>query len=88
MVWPVLQALEKAEAPFEYVNIHEDAEGREHVREINNGYESVPTLVFPDGSALTEPSLAQLQAKLQTMGREIPPPKWLQAIMRLFGKGQ
>jgi mycoredoxin len=87
MVRPVLEVLQKAEAPFEYVNIHEDAEGRERLREINDGYESVPTLVFPDGSTLTEPSLAQLQAKLRTMGREIPPPKWLVAILRLLGQG-
>jgi mycoredoxin len=87
MVAPVRDALEKAGAPFDYVDIREDEAGRERVREINHGNESVPTLVFPDGSTLTEPSLAQLNAKLRAMGHEIPPPGWLQAIMRLFGKG-
>ena len=37
-----------------------------------NGYESVPTLVFPDGSTLTEPTNGGLQAKLGEMGYTVP----------------
>jgi mycoredoxin len=73
MVGAVRAALEKAGAPYEYVDIHKDNAGRERVREINHGSESVPTLAFPDGSTLTEPSLAQLDAKLRTLGYELPP---------------
>jgi mycoredoxin len=51
----VRNALERADAVYEYVDIHKVLEARERVREINHGYESVPTLVFPDGSTLTEP---------------------------------
>ena len=87
MVRPVLEALDRAGAPYEYVNIHEDAAGRERVREINHGNESVPTLVFPDGSTLTEPTLAALNVRLRAMGFETPPPGWLQVIKRLFGRG-
>ena len=71
-VYPVQGMLKQAQADFEYINIYEDYDAREHVREINNGYESVPTLVFPDGSTLTEPSERQLRRKLQQMGYLVP----------------
>ena len=34
------------------------------VMSVNGGMQTVPTLVFPDGSALTNPSLAQVKAQL------------------------
>jgi mycoredoxin len=71
-VYPVRGMLKQAEADFEYINIYEDDAAREHVREINSGYESVPTLIFPDGSTLTEPSESQLRRKLQQMGYIVP----------------
>jgi mycoredoxin len=64
--------LDQANAPYEYVNIREDDAARERVREINHGYESVPTLVFPDGSTLTEPSAGALLARLRAMGYRVP----------------
>ena len=36
----------------------------ERVMEINRGYRSVPTIVFPDGSHLTEPRTDVLKEKL------------------------
>ncbi len=48
------------------VNIDGNPEGRDAVKSINNGDASVPTLVFPDGSILTEPTLRQLQSKLSS----------------------
>lgn len=68
MVTPVRSALKRAEVLYDYVDIWQDDEARERVRTINNGNESVPTLVFPDGSTLTEPSNKQLEAKLQSLG--------------------
>jgi mycoredoxin len=32
---------------------------------LNNGNRSVPTIIFPDGSVLTEPSTSALAQKLQ-----------------------
>ena len=78
MVPPVRGVLERARAEFEYVDISRDENGRLHVREINNGYESVPTLVFADGSTLTEPSLTQLKVKLADLGYDGRPPTWLE----------
>jgi len=46
------------------VTIDDDSEARETVKDINNGYASVPTIIFPDGSTLTEPSINELKRKL------------------------
>jgi mycoredoxin len=50
------------------INIDGDEAAREKVKSINNGYASVPTLVFPDGTTLTEPSFRQLRTKLDLEG--------------------
>jgi mycoredoxin len=85
MVPPVRNMLQRASADFEYVNIFNDHQARERVRAINGGYESVPTLVFPDGSTLTEPSLEALRAKLQDLGYEIAEPAAGQQLLLLLG---
>lgn len=72
MVPPVRAMLERARVPYQYVNISDDAEARARVREINNGNESVPTLVFPDGTTLTEPASVMLRDKLQALGYVVP----------------
>jgi mycoredoxin len=72
MVGPVKRILNQCEVDFEYINIHEDDAARQRVQEINGGNESVPTLVFPDGSTLTEPSTMDLKRKLESMGHEVP----------------
>ena len=71
-VFPIKGMLHQAEVQYEYINIHEDPFAREHVRDINKGYESVPTLLFPDGSTLTEPDERELRRKLQAMGYKVP----------------
>lgn len=69
---PVKGMLDRTGADYTYINIHEDDAARQRVREINNGYESVPTLIFPDGSTLTEPSTPELRGALQRMGYNVP----------------
>ncbi len=49
--------------PYEYINIEEDEEAARFVSKVNNGYQSVPTIVFPDGSILVEPSPRELARK-------------------------
>jgi len=80
MVPPVRGMLKRAQAPFEYVNIAEDAESRGKVMAINDGNASVPTLVFPDGSTLTEPSTAVLRQKLESLGYKVPQPNLWQSL--------
>lgn len=77
---PVRGMLERAQVDFNYINIHQDSEGRERVREINNGNESVPTLLFSDGSTLTEPSTQELKGKLERLGYQVTPPTAIQAL--------
>lgn len=50
--------------PFTEVNIETEPEAAELVERVNEGNQTVPTLVFPDGSAATNPSLAQVQERL------------------------
>lgn len=71
MVPPVRAALNQSGAAYEYVDISRDVTARERVRMINAGYESVPTLVFPDGSTLTEPSSRALLSHLQARGYRV-----------------
>lgn len=48
---------------YDYINIEEDESAAALVVKINGGMRSVPTIVFPDGSVLIEPSARQLAAK-------------------------
>ena len=49
---------------FAEVNIEHDAEAAELVMQANGGNRTVPTLLFADGSALTNPSIDQVKAQL------------------------
>jgi mycoredoxin len=49
--------------PYEYINIEEDEKAAEYVTRVNRGYQSVPTIVFPDGTILVEPSPRELATK-------------------------
>lgn len=80
----VRMILEQSGAEFEYINIWADDLGRTRVRGINQGYKSVPTLVFPDGSTLTEPSAQILRNKLTSMPYESQPHARLGAIESLL----
>jgi mycoredoxin len=62
--WAVERFMKEQDIVVKLVNIDDDPEARQRVMEINRGYASVPTLVFPDGTHLTEPSFRQLREKL------------------------
>jgi len=57
------------EQKVEYVeiNIEREPSGAEIVRSLNNGNQVVPTINFPDGSILVEPSAAVLKEKLASL---------------------
>lgn len=46
------------------VNIEEQPDAAAFVEQVNGGNQTVPTIVFPDGSAATNPSLADVQSRL------------------------
>jgi thioredoxin reductase (NADPH) len=49
---------------YTFVNIEHDPDAMAYVERVNKGKRSVPTIVFPDGGILVEPSNAELAAKL------------------------
>ncbi|KQO38568.1 MULTISPECIES: mycoredoxin [unclassified Aeromicrobium] len=49
---------------FAEVDIEAQPEAAAVVEKANNGNQTVPTLVFADGTALTNPSVAQVKAQL------------------------
>ena len=57
--------LERNNIPYTWINIEQDTAARARVQEINGGYMSVPTILFPDGSVLVEPSNSELESKLE-----------------------
>ncbi len=83
-VRPVKATLERSAVPYEYVDIRQNEAGRLRVREINAGNESVPTLVFEDGSTLTEPSTKVLLDHLKVQGYELDHQMPLDRILYFF----
>ncbi|KIU02332.1 MULTISPECIES: mycoredoxin [unclassified Frigoribacterium] len=58
------QQLGKQGIAFTEVNIEEVPGTAEIVEKANGGNQTVPTIIYPDGSTATNPSLADVQAKL------------------------
>ncbi|MDA1218290.1 MAG: thioredoxin-disulfide reductase [Chloroflexi bacterium] len=50
--------------PYEYLDIEQDTDAQEYVKQLNDNKQIIPTIVFADGSILVEPSDAELAAKL------------------------
>jgi mycoredoxin len=55
--------LDSHNVPYETINIEEVAEAAEFVMSVNGGNQTVPTVVFPDGSVQTNPDAAFLKSK-------------------------
>ncbi len=49
---------------YTFINIDQDKKGEQFVLKTNRGFRSVPTIVFADGTTLTEPSNDALVKKL------------------------
>jgi mycoredoxin len=60
--------LDELKIEYEFVNIDNNARAADYVRSVNHGNRSVPTIVFPDGKILVEPSNGELAEKLQELG--------------------
>jgi mycoredoxin len=59
--------LDQKGIPYQWIDIDKDIAAREFVEKTNRGFRSVPTIVFPDGSILTEPSTDELSNKLTSL---------------------
>ncbi len=51
---------------FIWCDIEEDKQGCAFVEKTNSGKRRVPTILFPDGSILVEPSNIELEKKFKT----------------------
>lgn len=58
------QCLNKHGVSFTWCDIEQDKEGYAFVEKVNQGKRVVPTIVFPDGSILVEPSNHALEKKI------------------------
>jgi len=52
---------------FAEVDIEQDPSAAERVMQANGGNRTVPTLIFADGVALTNPSIDQVKAQLTAL---------------------
>ena len=53
---------------YDYINIEEVPGAADKVVEIKGGAQSIPVVIFSDGTHLTEPSDPDLRKKLESLG--------------------
>lgn len=61
------QVFEAEGVSYGWIDISEDLEAAAYVETVNGGFRSVPTIVFPDGDVLVEPSSPALVQKLRAL---------------------
>lgn len=59
--------LDSLSVDYTIIDVEADSAASERVIEINGGKRSIPVIVFPDGTHLTEPSDIELKAKLEAL---------------------
>jgi mycoredoxin len=59
--------LDREGVTYDVVDIEQHPEAADIVEQVNNGNQTVPTLVYSDGTAQTNPSLKQVQEKLASL---------------------
>jgi len=59
--------LDREGIPFSIVDIEQEPDAAFTVEQANGGNQTVPTLLFSDGSTLTNPSVAQVKDKLAAL---------------------
>jgi mycoredoxin len=57
--------LDRAGIAYNEVNIEQVEAAAEYVMSVNGGNRTVPTVLFPDGTAATNPSLDQVKQRLE-----------------------
>jgi mycoredoxin len=50
--------------PYRWIDVDQDEAAARFVEKVNRGFRSVPTIIWPDGSMLVEPSDKELALKL------------------------
>ncbi len=57
-------SLDREGIPYAEIDVEQDPDAADLVVKVNRGNRTVPTVVFPDGSTATNPSLAEVQSRL------------------------
>ena len=57
--------LDRYQIAYRWIDINQDPDAKEFVGKVNAGKFVVPTIVFRDGSTLSEPSNLELKTKLE-----------------------
>lgn len=65
--WRAKSVLQSMQVSFAEIDISNDEDATATVQQLNRGHRSVPTILFPDGSVLTEPSTSALVQKLHAL---------------------
>ena len=60
--------LDELKVAYTVIDVEADQSAADKVIEINGGMQSIPVIVFADGTHLTEPSDIELKAKLTSLG--------------------
>ena len=60
--------LDREGITYDVVDIEQQPEAAKIVEEANGGNQTVPTLVYSDGTAQTNPSLKQVKEKVASLG--------------------
>ena len=60
----LMKQLDREGVGYAVVDIEHDPAAADYVMSVNGGNQTVPTVVFPDGSAMTNPSLREVTARL------------------------
>ena len=64
----LMTVLKSNKIRFDVVDIEEDPAAAAFVGSVNGGNKTVPTVKFSDGTTLTNPSAADVEAKLAEVG--------------------
>jgi len=59
--------LDSHQVEYNYIDVEADETASDKVIEINGGLRSIPVILFPDGTHMTEPSDKDLEAKLEAL---------------------
>ena len=59
--------LDREGIPFDIVDIEQDPSAAQLVETANDGNQTVPTLIYSDGTSHTNPSLIQVKEKLAAL---------------------
>ena len=60
----LMRQLDREGVDYTVVDIEHDAAAAAYVQGVNGGNQTVPTVQFPDGTAMTNPTLPQVLTKL------------------------